>query len=259
MGRPRKEKPWCLECRSTRPRHQWKRADQRGSCDTHYRRWLRTFPLCRFEGCQVRLGVPKGKPKPDATGKLRPNKPKDSRQGLCRRHDHLLLKEPHRTPEQIAADLAKFVQGIRPDPVLGCWLWDDRVNRKGYGLICIGRRDWLAHRFSFGFFIGGHRPGLTLDHVCRNRRCVRPDHLLPVTLHRNRQMEDREHSPETIARDLAQIPHMPANVALWAMLHRLPIGRAIPGQPFGFGMDGVNIEHAAGPAECPQAKDLVRI
>jgi hypothetical protein len=39
----------------------------------------------------------------------------------------------------------------------------------------------LAHRISYGLFIGPIPDSLTIDHLCRVKRCVRPDHLEVVT------------------------------------------------------------------------------
>ena len=58
-----------------------------------------------------------------------------------------------------------------------CWNWLGKVNDGGYGRFC-GER---AHRFSYRVFVGPIPAGLTIDHLCRNRRCVNPTHLEPVT------------------------------------------------------------------------------
>ncbi len=50
-----------------------------------------------------------------------------------------------------------------------------------YGRFWDKDRWGLAHRFSFESFIGPIPDGLTLDHLCRNPRCVNPLHLEPVT------------------------------------------------------------------------------
>ena len=63
----------------------------------------------------------------------------------------------------------------------GCWEWQAYRNPSGYGTIYFERRPWLAHRVSW--MLAG-RPlieGEELDHLCRNPRCVNPDHLEPVT------------------------------------------------------------------------------
>lgn len=65
----------------------------------------------------------------------------------------------------------------------GCWPWRGYVSRDGYGRInfaAVGK-PMLAHRVSYEHFIGEIPPGLSLDHLCRNRGCVNPEHLEPVT------------------------------------------------------------------------------
>lgn len=62
-----------------------------------------------------------------------------------------------------------------------CWLWLRRVNNKGYGEINRIGYERLAHRYVYSLANGPIPSGLSLDHLCRNTRCVRPDHLEPVT------------------------------------------------------------------------------
>jgi len=61
----------------------------------------------------------------------------------------------------------------------GCWEWVGAVNRDGYG--CLGNGKGQAHRAVYQKERGRIPEGLHLDHLCRNPRCVRPDHLEPVT------------------------------------------------------------------------------
>lgn len=65
----------------------------------------------------------------------------------------------------------------------GCWEWAARRNDAGYGLLWNGaRRSWdRAHRLAYELVVGPIPTGLTLDHLCRNRGCVNPEHLEPVT------------------------------------------------------------------------------
>src|SRR5690606_12614402 len=62
----------------------------------------------------------------------------------------------------------------------GCWTWTRAKTEAGYGRCWWQGKDWLAHRASYTALIGPIPEGLELDHLCRNRACVRPDHLEPV-------------------------------------------------------------------------------
>lgn len=74
----------------------------------------------------------------------------------------------------------------RVDKTEGCWNWKGRLGHDGYGLFSIGKRDnVIPHRFSYELEVGPIPEGLQLDHLCRNRACVRPDHLEPVTREEN--------------------------------------------------------------------------
>jgi len=64
----------------------------------------------------------------------------------------------------------------------GCWPWFGRTNWKGYGIVRLpNRSSGQAHRWLYQQVYGAIAPTLTLDHLCGNRACVRPDHLEPVT------------------------------------------------------------------------------
>lgn len=62
-----------------------------------------------------------------------------------------------------------------------CSEWTGSLTRGGYGQIRISGRLQYVHRVSYEAANGEVPPGLFLDHLCRNRRCVNPAHLEPVT------------------------------------------------------------------------------
>lgn len=75
----------------------------------------------------------------------------------------------------------KFESMWTPEPNSGCWLWLGYISPFGYGSMKIDKKTNLAHRISYILFKGDIPEGLDLDHLCRNRACVNPDHLEPVT------------------------------------------------------------------------------
>lgn len=72
----------------------------------------------------------------------------------------------------------------------GCWLWVGAISSTGYGCFFLTKlkgkvRNTLAHRWAYEDTYGPIPAGLELDHLCRNRACVRPDHLEAVSSRAN--------------------------------------------------------------------------
>jgi len=153
-------------------------AKARGWCHRHYARWRKhgdpqggrpdrrrrseAPPPCKVEGCDA---------------------PPRGGYGWCKRHyqkwykfgDPLAGKDYTRRGaplrERIEARVAKTAQ---------CWFWLGPLSRDGYGHLNVDGRAIGAHRASYMAFTGPIPEGMVIDHLCRNRACVNPEHLEAV-------------------------------------------------------------------------------
>ncbi|MFD4474720.1 HNH endonuclease signature motif containing protein [Streptomyces sp. NPDC058471] len=67
------------------------------------------------------------------------------------------------------------------DAVGPCWLWTAAVAANGYGVYRRDGKTRYAHRLAWEFLVGPIPEGMVLDHLCRIRHCVNPDHTEIVT------------------------------------------------------------------------------
>ena len=79
----------------------------------------------------------------------------------------------------IKFDMVKFWSKTRVEG--SCIEWTGKTNDSGYGVCYLGIKEFRAHRVSYTETHGAIPVGLTLDHLCRNRVCVNPEHLEAVT------------------------------------------------------------------------------
>lgn len=87
------------------------------------------------------------------------------------------------------------------NPETGCWDWAGYVGTHGYGRVWNGRGAprLMAHRVVYEELVGPVADDKQLDHLCRNRACVNPAHLEPVTNMQNVQRgEGTKLTPELV-------------------------------------------------------------
>lgn len=78
---------------------------------------------------------------------------------------------------------------------ISCWEWLGARNRNGYGTFFWAEdRTQIAHRLAYELMVDVIPDGLQLDHLCRNRGCVNPEHLEPVTAEENNRRA--QHRPQ---------------------------------------------------------------
>jgi hypothetical protein len=105
--------------------------------------------------------------------------------GLCSSHYNRRMR---------AGEL-EIVQPQRPDDERfwssvdaegDCWEWTGSLHPSGYGQFrAKGKKMWRAHRYAWTELVGAIPRGMTIDHLCKRRSCVNPDHLEVVTSEEN--------------------------------------------------------------------------
>jgi hypothetical protein len=109
--------------------------------------------------------------------------------GLCSAHYKRWQRhgDPNANVRNDRDPADRFWERVEVGHPAGCWWWRGKINNNGYGVFTIGRRTLnerrtaIAHRFAYESLVALIPDGMQLDHLCRNRICVNPDHLQPVT------------------------------------------------------------------------------
>lgn len=117
----------------------------------------------------------------DATCSIPDCEKKPYGRGWCQMHWSRWRRHgnPHAPSNQGLDPLDRFFSKVNVDGP--CWEWIGQLGAQGYGVFSFQRKDTAAHRWIYQRLVGPVPAQLELDHLCRNRSCVNPDHLEPVT------------------------------------------------------------------------------
>lgn len=124
--------------------------------------------------------LPLGKiPDPDLARQLGCS---DTAVAYARRIRGIPIKRKKRGPEPVDPEVRFWGHVDKSNPS-GCWFWTDNLRRRATFMPGhFGRRSIYAYRFAFYLKHGRYqKKGMHLDHLCREPRCVNPDHLEEVT------------------------------------------------------------------------------
>jgi hypothetical protein len=108
-------------------------------------------------------------------------------QGLC--DGHIQQKRAGKTLSRLSSttsDADRFWSHVDLFADGGHWLWTSH-KVKGYGHFTIGRNVVKAHRWVYEEMVAPIPDGLEIDHICRVRDCVNPDHLRLATRNQNQE------------------------------------------------------------------------
>lgn len=114
--------------------------------------------------------------------------PKGLCQCGCGERTNIILRN-HTSTKRVKGEFSQFIIGHRRitkpeyviNPQTGCWEWQLSKSSTGYGSRRINYQTINMHKFYYEKYKGIVPNGLVLDHLCKNRGCVNPEHLEAVT------------------------------------------------------------------------------
>jgi hypothetical protein len=91
---------------------------------------------------------------------------------------------------EVVSELDRFWLKTMPEPMSGCWLWIGNTSAQGYGTMYFHGENTPAHRAAWQLHRGPIGEGKEIDHLCKTRACVNPDHLRVITKSANLATRD---------------------------------------------------------------------
>lgn len=145
----------------------------RGWCGKHWKRW-------KAHGDPLVVRPPKEKA-PDRLCSIEGCERKHFGHGWCA--THYARWNRHGSTDDPKPSLSeRFWNKVNADGVCWEWMGASRSGKPGgYGAFNAGGKMVSSHRFAYEDLVGPIPEGLIIDHLCKNKPCVNPDHLEPVT------------------------------------------------------------------------------
>jgi hypothetical protein len=100
------------------------------------------------------------------------------------RSDHAKMGKPRYAPVEHThgyTTLKDKLLAFRRVSETGCWEWTGPLHKKGYAHVSADSKCLKVHRVAYEEWVGPIPEGLTIDHLCKNKRCFNPEHLEAVT------------------------------------------------------------------------------
>lgn len=86
------------------------------------------------------------------------------------------------------ADRARLFGSVTPEPNTGCYLWQGRATKQGYGVVSIACKTVPVHRAVYRLCVEDITDDLDVHHVCEQPGCINPEHLVALTPQQHRRV-----------------------------------------------------------------------
>jgi hypothetical protein len=97
------------------------------------------------------------------------------------------IRKPVRNMNQLTDVLNKYKIDKN-----GCWIYTGNKDKHGYGIFYFQQASYKAHRISWMLKYGQIKERKVLDHLCKNKSCINPDHLEAVSQLENVLRHERQ-------------------------------------------------------------------
>ena len=115
--------------------------------------------------------------------------------GLCGSCYNRIAKHNEDSPPKVNRSAEEWLTSM-PRPKGACWPWPGTRHSHGYGVARVDGVRTQAHRFVYEQLVAPIPSTMTIDHLCRNKSCVNPDHLELVTRAENLRRAVAERTPQ---------------------------------------------------------------